>query len=297
MALKHFLVPLDGSPLSTAVLPVVRILATVTGADVTLFTAVPPEPTHNVAQAVRDLAAMAQPLRAAGLTVFTTVRNGNPARAIADLAAECSADMILMATHSRTGLGRAVVGSVTDHVLRLSDVPLLLLHPDHHVLEAVRTIVVPVDGTPGGAVALMSAVPLARASGARLVLVRATVPLPLWLYDPPPGLDTGPLINPMWDEDARQSAEEYATRVAARLRHAGLTAEGRGVSGQPGAAISRLADEIDADLIVMSSHALEGPARSILGSVAGDIVRQSGRPVLVTRRSLLSTHQPLLTGS
>jgi nucleotide-binding universal stress UspA family protein len=90
-----------------------------------------------------------------------------------------------------------------DRVLRLSDVPRRLLHPDHRVQEALRTI--------------------------RML-----------------GLDSVPLINPIWDEDARKSAEQYAER----LRH--------GACVQPGAAITRLADETDADLIIMRSHALGG---------------------------------------
>jgi nucleotide-binding universal stress UspA family protein len=106
----------------------------------------------------------------------------------------------------------------------------------------------------------------------------------LWLYDPTLGLDTGPLINPMWDVDARQAAETYAEGLAAKLSRAGLLAEGRGVSGQPGAVIVSAAVEVDADLIVMSTHARGGPVRSILGSVANEVVRQSRRPVLLIHR-------------
>jgi nucleotide-binding universal stress UspA family protein len=225
-------------------------------------------------------------VRAAGVVAHTTIRLGEPAAAILELVSECEADLVVMATHGRSGLGRALLGSVADQVLRSGTVPVLLLHPNHHRTEALRTVLVPVDGTPGAAVALATAVPLARSSGARLLLVRATVPLPLWVYEPTLGLNTGPLIDPMWNEDARLAAEAYAEGLAARLRRAGLATEGQGISGQPGAAI--VAAAVDADLIVMSTHGRGGPLRSILGSVANEVVRKSRRPVLLVRRARIS---------
>jgi hypothetical protein len=87
--------------------------------------------------------------------------------------------------------------------------------------------------------------------------------LPLWLYDTTLGLNTGPLIDPTWDENARVAAETYA--VALALVH--------------------LANELDADLIVMSTSAMTDVIRTVLGSVAGDVVRESGRPVLLVRRT------------
>jgi nucleotide-binding universal stress UspA family protein len=230
--------------------------------------------------------------------VRVAVRRGDAAEGILKFAAEAGSDIIGMATHGRTGLGQTIFGSVAHWVVRRSTVPVLLLRPDHHPTRRLRTLLVPVDGTPGGTHALAMAVPLARCSHAKFVLVRASVPLPLWLYDPTLGLDTGPLINPMWDEDARAAAERYAARIPTRLRRAGIEAEGRGVSGQPAPAVVSLADEVDADLIVMSTHARSGPLRSILGSVANDVVHGSRRPVLLLHRPAfrdVGTRNPTVT--
>jgi nucleotide-binding universal stress UspA family protein len=218
------------------------------------------------------------------LEVSAILRRGEPAEEIVHAAGEHQVDLILMATHGRTGLTRSLLGSVADGVMENCRLPLLLLRPNDHAVTNLRTILVPVDGTPGGAVAIVTAAPLAHATGAKLVLARATTPLPLWLYDQTLGLNTGPLIDPMWDEDARIAAETYAEGIAARLRRVGFIAEGRGVCGQPGTALTCLADEIAADLIVMSTAGLVGPVRSVLGSVSGDVIRQSGRPVLLVRR-------------
>jgi nucleotide-binding universal stress UspA family protein len=81
-----------------------------------------------------------------------------------------------------------------------------------------------------------------------------------------------------------RDAEVYAEALAARLRRGGLAAEGRGVGGQPAPAIISAASDVDADLIVMSTQARTGPARSIAGSVADEVVRRSSRPVLLVRR-------------
>ena len=66
------------------------------------------------------------------------------------------------------------------------------------------------------------------------------------------------------------------------------------MKGQVVNAIERLADDVDSDLIVMSTHALTGPARAVLGSVADELVRTSNRPVLLVRRpdSALDTSVP-----
>ncbi len=287
MTLGHLLVPLDGSPFSEAVLPIATRLARADAARVTIVCVADRAARGQVTTA---LALAAKPLLEAGLDVATTVRGGKPAEEIVQVAHECSVDLILMATHARTGARRGLLGSVADGVMQRCRLPLLLLHPnDHPRSSELRTILVPVDGTPGGAVALATATPLARGGAARLVLARVSTPLPLWLYDTTLGLNTGPLIDPMWDEDARLAAEAYATGIAARLCHAGFVAEGRGLSGEPGPALVHLANEVDADLIIMSTSALTGVIRTVLGSFAGDVVRASGRPVLLVRR----THPPV----
>jgi nucleotide-binding universal stress UspA family protein len=284
MDVRQVLVPLDGSALAAAALPIARLLALSTRAELTLATVLAADAqtgsTRGPAAYLQEVAALE---RAVGVVVHTTIRLGEPAAAILELVAECETDLIVMATHGRTGFGRMLLGSVADRVLRSSRVAVLLLQPNRHPIERLRTVLVPLDGTPSAAVALATAVPLAQTSGARLVLVRARVPLPMWLYEPTLGLNTGPLIDPMWDEGGRLAAEAYTDGQAERLRRAGLAAEGQGISGQPGAAIVAAAETVDADLIVMSTHVRTGPVRSILGSVAGEVVRRSGSQLRSSR--------------
>jgi nucleotide-binding universal stress UspA family protein len=62
------------------------------------------------------------------IKVTTDVRFGDP-RAGITLAAVERGELIVMATHGRTGMRRALVGSVAGEVLRTGSTPVLLVHP------------------------------------------------------------------------------------------------------------------------------------------------------------------------
>ncbi len=73
-------------------------------------------------RAVEELADMAEQR---GLESVTEVRMGPPHRELLDYAEEHDIDLIVMGTHGRTGLNRFLLGSVTEKVVRLSNVPVL----------------------------------------------------------------------------------------------------------------------------------------------------------------------------
>ncbi len=72
------------------------------------------------------LAQAAQPLRAQGYHVSTEVHFGDPAQRIIDFVNDMGINVIAMTTHGRTGIGRLVLGSVAEEVLRGVHVPVLL---------------------------------------------------------------------------------------------------------------------------------------------------------------------------
>jgi nucleotide-binding universal stress UspA family protein len=82
------------------------------------------------AQAETVLAALKVGLEAAGVkSVRTSILEGHPGTAIVDAATAEHVDVIVMATHGRSGLGRAVLGSVADHVVGHAGCPVLLVRP------------------------------------------------------------------------------------------------------------------------------------------------------------------------
>jgi nucleotide-binding universal stress UspA family protein len=89
------------------------------------------EARREYARAQRHLAALQDELRQRGVPrVVTAVRAGIPEDVIPRYARECGCDLVVMGTHGRTGLHRAIRGSVADAVVhRLEGIPVLLVHP------------------------------------------------------------------------------------------------------------------------------------------------------------------------
>ena len=77
----------------------------------------------------QHLAKLADELRQRGYEVTAELRDGKPGDQILAAAADYGADMIAMATHGRGGIGRLLLGSVAQHVLHRTEVPLLLIRP------------------------------------------------------------------------------------------------------------------------------------------------------------------------
>jgi nucleotide-binding universal stress UspA family protein len=135
----RILVPLDGSELSEAVLPVVAGLAGPFDLAIQLLHVVEqpsPAPGRGAggksaaeAEAEAYLTAVAARLEARGLRVGATARAGMPAEVIPAVAAETKCGLVAMSTHGRSGLERLFMGSVTERVLRAVTVPVLMWKP------------------------------------------------------------------------------------------------------------------------------------------------------------------------
>jgi nucleotide-binding universal stress UspA family protein len=222
-----------------------------------------------------------------------TRESDDVAHAILQQSRDQSADLVIMRTHGRAGVERAVLGSVTQRVLAESGVPVMLMRPGGRRLGHIRKLLVPIDGSPGGSLALGTALQLAKSTGASIKLLEIAVPLPTWAWA---GDAYGSMAyyDPAWDEEALVSARTYVAGIVSRLRAANVDAEGE-ARQEPyvAEAIASAAAEADADLIVMSTRALTGPARALLGSTADAVVRRAQCPVLLTHRTDTSQDAPL----
>lgn len=147
---RRIMVPLDGSELAERALPPASALARRASAEVALIQSIywarmavadypygygaaigDAELLEEAEAGARDyLAGISQRLTREGLTVVTEVRLDPAADAILAGAAEQHADLIVMSTHGRGGLGRWVLGSVADRVLRGATIPILLVRAD-----------------------------------------------------------------------------------------------------------------------------------------------------------------------
>lgn len=134
---KRILVPLDGSTLAELALPKAVELAKLMGAEITLVRAVEasvrPGADRTAAEitAVRDgevyLDDVVRRLAREGVPVHSMVWYGPAVFAITEAVRLGRADAIVMGTHGRSGLGRLVVGSIAEAVLRRTTVPILLV--------------------------------------------------------------------------------------------------------------------------------------------------------------------------
>jgi nucleotide-binding universal stress UspA family protein len=281
---SHLVAPLDGSREGKLAVTHAYLMARISGATVTLLRVVPHQ--RDVADGQAFLDEVAREYPAPDLTIDQVVREGDPSQVILEEARQRAADLVVMRTRGRSGLSRAVLGSVAEKIIKHSPTPVLLLPPGDRG-EAPRSIdsmLVPVDGSPGGSLALGIARELARQVHASVQLLQVVQPVPA--YQSSGMLMYGPMdVDPSWDEDAKSAAQAHVEALASRLTARGLVVRAEALNGHSVPdAIVRTAAEHGCDLIVMSSHAHTGAARAFVGSVTDAVVRSANRPVLVVRR-------------
>jgi nucleotide-binding universal stress UspA family protein len=143
---KTILVPLDGSKLAECVLPHVETLVKGSQAKRVIFARVvepfrPPmtdyviteEQLKKVDKGHKDYAEkylkeiVSQTKYRSGVRIETTVLYGNVADSLAEFANKNEADIIVIATHGRSGISKWVWGGVADRILRSSCVPVLMV--------------------------------------------------------------------------------------------------------------------------------------------------------------------------
>ena len=82
----------------------------------------------EVRSAGNELIKLAEPLRQQGAKCRTLVKEGTAYIEIVNVARDEHVDMIVMATHGRTGVSRLLIGSVAEKVVRTSECPVLTVH-------------------------------------------------------------------------------------------------------------------------------------------------------------------------
>jgi nucleotide-binding universal stress UspA family protein len=152
MKLDRILVPLDGSALAESALSAAVELARPTGATLILVRSAEArvlpggDPVAAQVGVVREaeayLEGVAARLREQGTTtaVEPCVWYGPAVAGIVDAARICRVDLIVMTTHGRSGLGRLILGSVAESVLRGISTPILLLRAPEAPLDPVPGI-------------------------------------------------------------------------------------------------------------------------------------------------------------
>ncbi len=139
-----------------------------------------------------------------------------------------------------------------------------------------KTVVVGTDGSPRADKAVQEAIDLARSEGARLHLVAA--------YSE---------IERHWEQiqssarvetvDLREVAEQALARCAKKAEEQGVEVEFDAHHGDPAEVILEVADQENADLIVVGNKGMTGAKRFFLGSVPNKVAHHASCSVLVVR--------------
>lgn len=286
MTPQKIVVGVDFSPASQLAVDHALMLARRGGASLTLVHVAPvPAPAHlrpddSWAALLRErlsadrarLAELRERLAGQGVEISQIVVDGEPDPGLADAARELHADLVVVGTHGRTGLGRLLLGSVAEKTTRLASSSVLVARGEVPA-AGYRRVVVGTDFSPLAWAALERGLELTAPGGDVRVIYAWQAPY--IEYDV-----AGRMFEALREAAVAEVAANRA-RILAMPRPEGVTI---GLDLADGAAFSVLdrASET-ADLVVVGSHGRRGVRRLLLGSVAEATVRHARCAVLVAR--------------
>lgn len=208
-------------------------------------------------------------LESQGVAAKVLLGTGRPAEEILRFAKEGGFDLVAMATHGRTGMERVTLGSVAEDVVRNSSIPTLLCKAGGRV-GGWQRILVALDGSPGSEEVLGDVTRLAQSLEASVHLVK--VDPGFALEDQYRGVELHP---------GEYSSSTYLEEIALDLVSQGVPAFTEKRTGFPADEISRLASELDAGLICMTTEGRPEGSPGMDRSVAAKVIRSAPCPVYV----------------
>ena len=206
---------------------------------------------------------------------------GGAPEEIVALAEELGAGLIVIGSRGRGGVRRALMGSVSDSVVRHAHCPVLVARAEPIVFPA--KILVATDGSREAELASSSAADLAGRTDSELHVVYVGHIPPVY-FESPGAWALDPDLQRRMQDRSEEGARTRLDEQVQRVREAGGEVAGSHARiGRPDAEIVGLAEELGAGLIVLGSRGL-GPLRSaLMGSVSHSVVRHARCPVMVVR--------------
>lgn len=283
MRLETILHPTDFSPSARRALAEGVRLAVSHGAALHLFHAVllhaedpaveQPGLEGELAEARRLAEGLAAPGQAPLQVTASTARGVSAFEAVMGEIDRLRPDLLVLGTHGRSVFARLLMGSDAEKLLRHAPCSVLTVRADAPLAPGTaRRVLVPVDYSASSRQAFDVARALAAETGAALTLLYVVEPLPAMYYAAE--ITSRFQLDSELEARARQSLEAWAGVAVDRV----VVAEGP-IAGE----IERVADEEQADFIVMGSRGHSELAHILVGSVTEKVCRFATRPVLVVR--------------
>lgn len=225
---------------------------------------------NDATEAVRDYA------REYDVEVGTEVLEGVPYRTILEYSRRADIDLIVMGTRGRTVVEDRRLGSTTERVAVVSEIPVLSVPsaagatvPESRY-RLVDSVVIPTDGSDPAERAAEQGIQFAERYGADVYVIYV---VDTTAYD---FEDTPRSIVGLLKEGGQNAVDQIATM--ARDRNVQTTTDV--LRGVPEAEILEYAGGVDADLIAMGTRGRGATPDQVLGSITGRILRRSSVPVL-----------------
>ncbi len=230
-------------------------------------------------QRARELLdAEVEKIRSVGGTVAQAhLREGGTPQEIVALAEEIGVGLVVMGSRGRSRVRRALLGSISDSVVRHAHCPVLVVRDGEREAHYLPSrILLAVDGSEEASAAARTAVELADRVDSELHVVYVGEVRPVYHPERHGYFARYEQLQEeaqrLLDEqvDKLKSAEAIVPRAHLRM-------------GRPDEEIVVLGEEIGAGLIVVGSRGLGGIRRALVGSVSDSVVRHAHCPVLVVR--------------
>lgn len=260
---RSVLVPLDGSSFSEQALPLAKMVGRSDGTRVHLVTV--DDDGDSKAGYLEEVAGR---LAGDGLVVEHAVLSGKTVDAIESHAKAVDAELIVMATHGRSGFERLRLGSVAEGLVTRGVAPMLLFNPESEDAAApgvIERVVVALDHS---AFAQSILEPLQNLGNSAEVKSYTLVHVA-----ESKGTTGRAGWTPLSTVQAR--ANERVGPIRDQLGAAGAEVDIQVVmASDPSDGILGIAEEGNADLIAMTTHGMTGLKPTLVGSVAASVLRQ-----------------------
>jgi len=270
----RLLIAVDGSDCAERATKYGLELAARYGASVELVAVFGGDPERG--QAVLDAAA--EQAADTGVDAETALLSGKPGSTIAARASEHDADLVVVGRRGRSGVRERLLGTVTERVLRRSDVPVLTV-PGVGVERDTGTdytdVLVTTDGSDLAAAAGPFAADVARTFDATLHVLNAVdVQAEAGVFD-------AGGVSTEYVERLEAQGREAVDDLLASVDTEGLDVREAVLRGVAADTVADYATDNDVGMLVMSSEGQSNLAGQQLGTVTGRVLRTVDRPVLI----------------
>ena len=280
--IHRLIVLLDGSYFAAQAIPVAKAVAKTTAAELTLLSAIKDETDSQIDQHEDIIQAqkiylegVENQLKLEGVTVDFQVCEGAIADVTSDFVTSKGIDLVVTTTRGKSGAQHWITGGVSRKLAHNLEIPILLVKALNGTEPNVRRILVPLDGSIKSEQAIPYARTFAKVFNAELVLL--SVPAVPEVTEYRAAADVVESLRNV----AEVHMEKFLDAVARSLREEGIAVQTRVTGNRPAVTIVEIGDEVDADMIVITSRGRGGMDLLMMGSEAHRVVEKTQRLVLL----------------